>query len=506
MAVWLPASNRFYLPPQPITRVQSTEEYVSRTNIFYHGASERLLTVGHPYYPIMKGDKEVVPKVSPNQFRSFRIRLPDPNNFAFGDKEIFDPEKERLVWGLRGIEIERGQPLGINLSGHVLFNRYFDAENPFNFDNGTGKAAQDQRANIAFDPKQVQMIMVGCKPQTGEYWGAAKACAEDNPAKGDCPPLELKNVTIQDGDMFDIGFGAMDFKELQDNRSDVPMDLVNTKSVYPDFVKMLEEAFGDSLFFFSRREQMYARHMYLRDGVNGEAVATDVFRTGQEGKATLGTDNYGLTPSGSLNTSEAQLFNRPYWLQKAQGQNNGILWRNQIFVTTADNTRGTIFSINKDTEDGVTVWDASKNKEYKRHVEEYQIAVILQLCKVQLTPENLAFIHTMDPDIIEDWHLAVTQPGSALHDYYRYINSLATKCPDSVVPIEKPDPYADMKFWEIDLKDRLSEQLDQTPLGRKFLFQTGLSSRDSGRSVVARRPRAPVLRGTKRKRKASKSS
>lgn len=268
MAVWLPASNRFYLPPQPITRVQSTEEYVSRTNIFYHGATERLLTVGHPYYPIIKNQAEIVPKVSPNQYRSFRIKLPDPNNFAFGDKDIFDPEKERLVWGLRGIEIERGQPLGINLTGHVLFNRYFDAENPFNADNGHGKNSE-QRANIAFDAKQVQMIMVGCKPQTGQYWDIAPACRDEEPLVGECPPIEMKNSLIQDGDMFDIGFGALNFAQLQDNKSDVPLDIVNTKSVYPDFVKMLEDRFGDSLFFFSRREQMYCRHMYLRDGING---------------------------------------------------------------------------------------------------------------------------------------------------------------------------------------------------------------------------------------------
>lgn len=501
MAVWLPASNRFYLPPQPITRVQSTEEYVSRTNIFYHAATERLLTVGNPFFAVKNQQDEVtVPKVSANQYRSFRIKLPDPNNFAFGDKHIFDPEHERLVWGLRGIEVERGQPLGIGISGHPLFNRLNDAENPYKYENSQGKS-QDLRDDIAFDPKQVQMLMVGCKPQLGEYWGRAEPC--NALAAGDCPPIELKNVTIQDGDMIDMGFGAMDFADLQSNKSDVPLELVDTKSIYPDFIKMLEEAFGDSLFFFSRREQLYARHTYIMDGTIGEKIPDTLMKISDQTDKPPATDIYGLTPSGSLNSSESQLFNRPYWLQKAQGQNNGILWRNQIFVTTADNTRGTNFNINQDTET-TDKWDPSKNKEYKRHVEEFQIAVILQLCKVRLTPENLAFIHTMDPDIIEDWHLAVTQPGSALHDYYRYITSMATKCPADVAPTTKPDPYADMRFWEVDLKDRLTEQLDQTPLGRKFLFQTGLSSKDLGKSVVVARPRAPTLR--KRKRKLSKSS
>ncbi|AHJ81407.1 putative late L1 protein [Rhinolophus ferrumequinum papillomavirus 1] len=476
MAVWLPATNKFYLPPQPITRVLHSDEYVTRTNIFYHAGTERLLTVGHPFYDVKKGGNVVVPKVSSNQYRVFRIQFPDPNNFAFGDKQIFDPEKERLVWAVRGVEIHRGQPLGIGVTGHPYFNRLSDVENSFNYNNSHAEDT-DARANLGFDPKQTQLFMLGCKPQSGEHWGKAKACDDPAPEAGDCPPLELVDSIIQDGDMCDIGMGAMDFAELNENRSDVPLDIANSICKYPDFVKMAEEPFGDSLFFYARREQLYARHTLSRDGVNKEAVPNDLMIKPKTGDPhdPVATDNYFITPSGSLVSSEAQLFNRPYWLQRAQGQNNGILWMNEMFLTVLDNTRGTVMSLSVSA-DGQTVteYTGKKFNEYLRHVEEFQLSFIVQLCKVQLTPENLAFIHTMNPEVIDKWHLAVNPPpGSVIEDTYRYIRSLATKCPDAVPPTEPPDPYKDMKFWVIDLTDRMTEQLDQTPLGRKFLFQTG---------------------------------
>lgn len=505
MAVWLPAANKFYLPPQPITRIQNTDEYVQRTNIFYHAGSERLLTIGHPYYDVLKADQSVaIPKVSGNQYRVFRLKFPDPNNFAFGDKQIFDPEKERLVWALRGLEVNRGQPLGISISGHPYFNKLVDAENAFQYDNSHG-ADHNERDNVAFDVKQIQLFMVGCKPQTGEYWDKGPVCADADFKTGDCPPMELQHKIIQDGDMAEIGFGNLNFRTLQENKADAPLDTLNQIAVYPDFIKMSEEPFGDSLFFYARREQMYARHMFVRDGLNAEGVPPAFYlpTNSSDGDRTpIGSDVYGFTPSGSLVSSEAQLFNRPYWLQRSQGQNNGVMWMNELFLTVADNTRGTIFSINQNTAT-LNRWDPSKNKEYLRHVEEFQLSFIIQLCKVKLTPENLAFIHTMNPDIVEQWHLSVNPPPNAvIEDTYRYITSLATKCPDAVPNPEDNDPYKDMRFWEVDLRDRMTEQLDQTPLGRKFLFQTGLRPRNVGKSVVA-----PVRRvKTAKRRKVTRSS
>lgn len=472
MAVWLPAQNKFYLPPQPATKVLSTDAYVTRTSIFYHASSERLLTVGHPLYEIYKPNSTevIVPKVSPNQYRVFRLRLPDPNNFAFGDRSIFDPERERLVWALRGIEVNRGQPLGVGVTGNPTFDKHADVENS-NRVQADQAPDKDDRVNIGFDPKQTQMFLIGCKPALGEHWAPAARCNNgvgyDNDA---CPPIELRNTAIEDGDMMDIGFGAMDFKALQHNKSAVPIDIADTLCKYPDYIKMANDPYGDRCFFFVRREQLYARHFFTRFGKTGNKEAA----AGAKDRESTYNTNYYSTPSGSLVSTEGQLFNRPYWIQRSQGQNNGIAWGNQLFLTVADNTRGTPMTINigPNGSPSQESYKGTTYKTYLRHVEEYDISIIIQLCKVKLTPENLATIHTMDPSIIEYWHLNVNPPAGNFDESYRYIDSLATKCPTAVPPKEPVDPYKNLKFWDVDLTDKLTEQLDQTALGRKFLFQT----------------------------------
>ena len=270
MAVWQSASGKVYLPPStPVARVQGTDEYVERTNIYYHAYSDRLLTVGHPYFNIYnnQGTRLEVPKVSGNQHRVFRLKLPDPNRFALADMSVYNPDKERLVWGLKGIEIGRGQPLGIGSSGHPLFNKVNDTENG----NTYKTSSKDDRQNISFDPKQLQMFIIGCTPCIGEHWDKAPACvADDQP--GRCPPIELVNSYIQDGDMADIGYGNINFKTLQQNRSDVSLDIVDEICKYPDFLKMQNDVYGDACFFYARREQCYARHFFVRGGKPGDDI------------------------------------------------------------------------------------------------------------------------------------------------------------------------------------------------------------------------------------------
>jgi hypothetical protein len=487
MTLWLPANGKVYLPPTPpVAKVQSTDDYVERTNIFYHATSDRLLAVGHPYFDVRNNDgsKIEVPKVSGNQYRAFRIRLPDPNRFALADTSVYNPEKERLVWGLRGVEIGRGQPLGVGTTGHPLFNKVRDTENSNNYQN----TSTDDRQNTSFDPKQVQMFVVGCIPCMGEHWDKAKVCPDAGNQLGLCPPLELKNTIIEDGDMFDIGFGNINNKELSFNKSDVSLDIVNETCKYPDFLTMANDIYGDACFFFARREQCYARHYFTRGGSVGDLVPDGTVnqdhkyylpaKVGQD-QRTLGNSIYYPTVSGSLVTSDAQLFNRPFWLQRAQGHNNGILWGNQMFITVADNTRNTNFTISVTNDAGaIEDYTAQNIREYLRHVEEYQLSVILQLCKIPLNPEVLSQINAMNSGILEEWQLGfVPTPENAVHDTYRYIYSKATKCPDEAAPEEKEDPFAKYTFWNVDMTEKLSLDLDQYPLGRKFIFQAGLQTR-----------------------------
>ncbi|UZV40205.1 MAG: late protein 1 [Equus asinus papillomavirus 3] len=502
MAVWLPAQNKFYLPPQPVAKIQSTDDFVTRTSLFYHASSERLLTVGHPLYSVQKATPEKsIPKVSPHQYRVFRVQLANPNNFAFGNLNVFNPEKERLVWALRAVQVNRGQPLGIGVSGSPYYNKLEDVENP-NRSGAQNAVASDTRKNVGIEPKQVQLLIVGCRPALGEYWTAADPCPDEAPAApGDCPPIELRSEIIQDGQMAEVGFGPLDFPKLQPNKADVPLDFSTEISRYPDFLRMNNEVSGDMAFFHARREAMYGRHLFSRAGVVGEQPPTADRLDAGAGDFNAGTPNYTLVPSGSLVSTEAQIFNRPYWLSRAQGQNNGIAWNDELFVTLVDNSRGTTLAINAKDNGGDNTYTASGYKEYSRHVEEYELSFIVQLCKVELSPENLAYIHHSNPRVIERWHLAVNAPSNTLEDTYRKITSLATRCPPAQPAEPDTDPYKDYNFWNVDLTGAFTEQLDQTALGRRFLAQTALYRVSSS---GARKRAAPTSRSTSTKRRRGK--
>lgn len=474
---------------------------MQRLPFYYCATSSRLLVVGHPYFPVKKDGTTIVPKVSGNQYRVFRIQLPDPNRFGLPDTNVYDPDKERLVWGCIGVEIGRGQPLGIGLSGHPLFNRYEDTENPTRYTKDAPNT--DNRQNVSVDNKQTQMFLVGCIPPTGEHWAPGTPCDEDEVSPGDCPPLVLLNTVIQDGDMIDTGFGAMDFKNLQATKSETPLDIAQTVCKYPDYLKMNADQYGDACFFYVRKEQMFARHYFSRQGVVGDVIPDEFLRKAAPGQnqITLSSSVYSATPSGSLVSSETQIFNRPYWLYKSQGHNNGICWNNELFVTLADNTRGTNLTlsvpINKDNQ---TTFDAKNYKQYMRHCEEYELQFMFQVCKVVLNSENMAYLHTMNPDILDNWNLGISPPlSNALEDSYRFSKNLATTCPAKVPPKDKVDPYGEFNFWKLDFSEKFSSDLDQYPLGRKFLLQSGV------RSLPLPRPRSGVKRSAPSSTQASRA-
>nr|AYA94707.1 MAG: L1 protein [Human papillomavirus] len=493
MAVWLRETGKFYLPPsKPTARVLSTDEYVKETNIFFQAASDRLLTVGHPFFNVTdnsSNDKIVVPKVSAQQFRVFRLFFPDPNKFALIDPTIYNSDTERLVWRLRGIEVGRGGPLGVGCTGNPYFNKFSDVENPTTY---PAKDEGDNRVNMAIDPKQNQVFIVGCTPPWGEHWDIAKPCPERHPETGDCPPIERVTDYIQDGDMSDIGFGAINNKKFFEDRAGVPLEIINDITKWPDFLKMSKEVYGDSMFFFGRKEQLYARHMFTRAGVVGDTIPmddNDFYVQKGDGDNKLASHIYATTPSGSLNSTDGQLFNKPFWLQRAQGQNNGVCWGNQLFVTVLDNSRNTNFtlSVNKDTNPVTqsTVYKSENFRQYLRHVESYEIEVILQLCKVSLDPDVLAHINVMNPNILDEWDLAfVPPPPTGIEDTYRFITSWATRCPSSEPQKEKTDPYEKYNFWRVDLTEKFTSELSQTSLGRRFLYQTGILTNKRLRSDI----------------------
>jgi hypothetical protein len=504
ITMWRLNDNKVYLPPPgPIASIVSTDEYVQRTNLFYHAGSSRLLAVGHPFFPIKNNSgKVIVPKVSGHQYRVFRVKLPDPNKFGFSETTLVTSDTQRLVWGCVGVEIGRGQPLGVGISGHPYLNKYDDIENPSGYGTSPG---QDNRENVAMDYKQTQLCIVGCTPPMGEYWGKGVPCSTSGITQGDCPVIELKSEVIEDGDMVDTGFGALDFASLQASKSDVPLDLCNTKSKYPDYLGMAAEPYGNSLFFFLRREQMFVRHFFNKAGTTGDAVPQDLYIAGTGNRAKIAGSIYYSTPSGSLVTSDSQLFNKPLWMQKAQGHNNGICFGNQVFVTVVDTTRSTNLTLCASTESVLpTTYDNTKFKEYLRHAEEFDLQFIFQLCIITLNPEVMTYIHTMDASLLEDWNFGVSPPATAsLEDTYRFLANKAITCQKNVPPKAKEDPYKNYTFWDVDLTERFSAQLTQFPLGRKFVMQAGLRPRPklkSGKRAAPSSSSAPASKRKKTKR------
>lgn len=508
MALWTQQSGKLYLPPpRPVARVLSTDEYVTNTNLFFYAATERLLQVGHPFFEVRNIQEKVeVPKVSGNQYRVLRVRLPDPNKFALVDPTIYNADRERLVWRLRGLEIGRGGPLGVATTGNPLFNRLNDTENPTKY---PSNPSDDNRQSVSVDPKQTQLFIIGCSPPIGAHWDLAKFCEGHQGQAGECPPIQLVNSVIQDGDMCDIGFGACNFRALQQDRSGVPLDIVDSTCKYPDFLKMSKDMYGDEVFFYGRREQLYARHYFSRGGTMGDSIPTPYnesvfYRQPKDDQAQkdVASHIYYATPSGSLTSSDSQLFNRPYWLQQAQGANNGVCWGNQLFVTYVDNTRNTNFTLSVYTGEqaGAPVPDqyrykASDFKQYMRHVEEVEIEFIFQLCKVSLDADILAHINVMNPNILEEWQLAFVPPApQSIEDQYRFIQSMATRCPQPNADAENTDPYKEFTFWNIDITEKFSLELNQFPLGRRFLYQSGLLSRKR------LRPEPTASKRVKRKR------
>nr|AEX31155.1 L1 protein [Human papillomavirus] len=487
MATWTPSTGRLYLPPaQPVARVLETDEYIIPTDLYFHANTERLLTVGHPFFDVLDSDDTTiqVPKVSGNQFRALRLKLPDPNKLALIDASIYNPDKERLVWRLCGIEIARGGPLGVGTTGHPLFDKVLDTENPSGY---VPPADTDNRVDLSFDPKQNQVFIVGCRPAIGKHWDVAEPCKDAAPSPGSCPPVKLVHTMIEDGDMSDIGLGNVNFTTFSQSRSDAPLEVIDSICKWPDFVQMTKDVYGDSAFFYGRREQLYNRHMPVKDGFDGDSIpATPALAfylppaQGTPQKTSLGNISYSSIPSGSLVSSEASIFNRPYWLHKAQGKNNGIAWGNNLFVTFLDNTHNTNFVLSVYTETSTplgatSTYNRKQFRKYLRHAEEVEIEIVMQLCKVPLNADVLAHLNAMNSRILDEWQLAfVPAPPQGLEDTYRYLKSLATICPTDAPSTAKPDPYEGKIFWEVDLTSKFSTELDQTPLGRKFLYQMGL--------------------------------
>ena len=175
-------------------------------------------------------------------------------------------------------------------------------------------------------------------------------------------------------------------------------------------------------------------------------------------------------------------------------------------MTLVDNTHNTNFTISQysgNAAEPPDTYKAGDYKQYLRHPEEYDISIIVQICKIGLDADVLAHLNAMNPTILENWNLAfVPPPAGGIEDHYRYISSLATRCPIQPTDEEKKDPYDDYSFWSVDLTERMTNDLSQTSLGRRFVYQVSLAGRSLPRNTVKRKRSA--VQGTSSSSKTAK--
>nr|QXT57782.1 L1 [Archaeolacerta bedriagae papillomavirus 1]DAZ91119.1 TPA_asm: L1 [Archaeolacerta bedriagae papillomavirus] len=499
---WLP-------PPHPQTpQFGSTDEYVEALGMYAVGYSGRMVIVGHPYFEIRDTTTTstiVVPKVNGNQYRVFRLRLPDPNTMPFCPEP--KPDQYRYVWKLRCIQTGRGQPFNVGLAGNPQTNRGLDLESVPRPESAAAKgdgAVTDHRVPFATDPKQVQLLIVGCRPAQGEYWRQTRGCSGGN-AGGTgttkCPSIELATEDIEDGTMSDLGHGPL-HPQLR-NPYDLPLELDEQHPpVYPDVLGMQQDPSGNSCFFMVKREQLYTRHSFRRDGTQGEPISTG------------DTKSYAFTPSvsGSLVNSDVSLFGKPYYLNQAQGQNNGVLWGDVLFVTLLDNTRNNNLQISvKNSSTNGSTYDETKYTNFMRHVEEYDVHLGLELCRVSVTPPVLYHLQVTEPYVLARWGYTTTpgtpKPGTVPPSdvTYRYLNkqpgfvkTSAVGCGEGTSaqapPSDDPprDPFSGGHWWDVDMENKLKYDTYDTPFGRAFI-----GNMPSRRRAPSKTSKAP----SKRKKK-----
>lgn len=438
----------------------STDDFVDKTDLIYCVKSDRMVLVGHPFFEISESSKVKVPFVSAQQMRVFKLKLPDPNKFSFPQSGLVDLDSYRYVWSVEGLEVSRGQPMAAGISGNPKFNRKGDIENQIKTTQSGD--TNDHRVPFGFDPKQTQMIIVGCKPAIGQHW---EKKATVGSAASDCPVLELKTSEIEDGDLIDFGFGNLKQDGLIGNKSDIPIEMVGKVTKYPDWIKMHTDETGDSCFYMMKREQLFGRHFMEYYGKTPESPPSGTIPSNAD------TDGmaYKTVPSGSLISSDSSLFNKPYWFNKAQGSNNGILWGNTLYVTCADNTRNNIFNLSTATQ-GNGTYDETKYNEYVRHVEEYELQAIVRLCKIRLEAQLLQYLQRINKKILDDWGLGWSKPEEKVGTvgvYDGYYSSGDESEED------ESSPHVAQNFLEIDCDGKLHASLPKFSLGRKYILKFG---------------------------------
>lgn len=226
--------------------------------------------------------------------------------------------------------------------------------------------------------------------------------------------MDTKRVQtdINDGDLCDFGFGNIDYETMCQDKTLLPVEMCynNGPCKLPDKLAMASDKTGNKCFFCWDRTAGGIRHTRH---TNGLTMANDPSEA-QDWKKAQALPQIQNTMTAGMVSSTMDVFNKNYWLNKAAGPNNGILWGNKLYVTFVDNIRGHIMMITKRTEtsggsDGK--YDPSKTTGLLRHVKEFKVTVLVRLCKVKLEAKLITWLLQFNSGWLNDIGFKFHTPG-----------------------------------------------------------------------------------------------
>lgn len=290
---------------------------------------------------------------------------------------------------------------------------------------------------------QRQIICVGCKPAIGYYeqWNPAT-----NVFFRGTDPLE-------DGVIHEFGYGNHWAGDSPDETV-VPLEMLagsdqeekeKNFTYCLDKIGMDNDNTGDSNFLIIERQAEGVRHTLSAGNHDAEFTAGT---TGDYKNVTSSADPLCAKTAGMVSNT-TDIFNKSYWLNKAKGVNNGILWGNKLYITFVDNMRGFIYRRNEAKTTGDNSYDPTKIQYRLRHIKEYQVSVIVRKCTVKLEAKLITSLLQLNKEWLANLGFKFNTPTaeSLLHQngIFRTVSDIV-KIPEE----ELKDTAEDIKCVVID--------------------------------------------------------
>ncbi|QKR71898.1 L1 [Wels catfish papillomavirus 1] len=366
----------------------STDQYVTDTDVTYLLESENIRLTGNPF---IGKPTDAVPMVNPSRYNVVRLKLPDMNKFIMPPKQgRLSLQTEVKVWKVIGLRVDCQGSLCPAVTGNK--DTKFTTT-----DAGASTTGTVSDEYLGMEHKQVQLLSIGTEPLLGVYETIEGTLSKDS-------HLVRKQIPIEDGMLHDFGWGNTDFLKTSLDKRRLPVELQNctTPVTIPDELGMASDRIGNHMFFLWKKCAAGIRHtLWDPKSKNlNDPTGEDTARTCE------GLPDPTRSVTAGMVTSMTDLFNRNYWLDKARGPNNCVCWKNEIYVTFVDNTRGhihTLVSLSDSVEDEQTEeQNEDEEPELKndnkianlvhRHVKEFKVSVIVRLCHVKLEAKLITYL------------------------------------------------------------------------------------------------------------------